>query len=93
MKIITIEVPDDADTERVTDAAKRAADPNWIAVWWGAVDVLSNDGDDSDLTDEECLEVLRLADAYHDANNGINWDTLTDWTDHVKGLRTAAVDV
>ena len=93
MKTVTIEVPDNADTAKVIDFAKRAADPSWCAFWWHTADVYLNDGDHSDLTEEECREVLRLAHDYHDANNGINWDTLTHWTDHVKGFRTAAVDV
>ena len=87
MKTITIEIPDNADTAKVIKAAQRAADPNWNALWWGTGDVLSNDGDDSALTEEECREVLRLAHDYHDAEYGITWDTLTDWTDHVKEQR------
>lgn len=87
MKTITIEIPDNADTAQVIKFAQRAADPNWIAVWWHTEDVLLNDGDGSDLTEEECREVLRLADEYHDANNGINWGTLTHWTDHIKDQR------
>jgi hypothetical protein len=88
MKTVTIEIPDDANTAKVIEVAQRAANPNWIALWWHTDDVLSNDGDEeSDLTEDECREILRLADAYHDADNGISWGTLTHWTDHIKDQR------
>jgi hypothetical protein len=89
MKTITIEVPDNADTAKVIESAQRAADPNWVAVWWNTEDVSlnTNGGDDSDLTEEECREVLRLAYECHDANDGINWNVLTHWADHVKQWR------
>lgn len=92
MKTITIEVPDSADTAQVIEFAKRAADPNWIAFWWHTEDVSlnTNGGDDPDLTEEECREVLRLAHEYHDASIGCNWDTLTHWADHVKKYRGKA---
>jgi hypothetical protein len=39
------------------------------------------------MTDEECREVLRLADRHHDASIGINWDVLQIWYDEVKDNR------
>jgi len=88
MKTITIEIPDDADEAGARLAAQRAVDPDWIAVWWNTEDVLSVDGDEeSDLTEEECREILRLADRYHDAENGINWSVLGYWIDQVKDER------
>lgn len=88
MKTITIEIPEGADEDAVRYAAQRAADPDWISVWWHVSDVLAQDGDeDSDLTEEECREVLRLTDKNHDAGVGINWDTLEYWIDHVKDNR------
>jgi hypothetical protein len=41
----------------------------------------------SDLTDEECREVLRLAKRNHDATIGINWDMLEIWADEVRSKR------
>lgn len=88
MKTITIEIPDNADEAGARLAVQRAVDPDWIAVWWNTEDVLSVDGDEeSDLTEEECREILRLADRYHDAENGINWSVLGYWIDQVKSKR------
>ena len=44
-----------------------------IAIIWSAEDVLSIR---EDLTPEQALEVLEVADHKHDANIGINWDVL-----------------
>ena len=52
-----------------------------IFITWGVEDVLSLD---PNLTREECLEVLELAEHYHDANYGINWDTLLSYIEDVK---------
>jgi len=87
MKTITIEIPDDAGEGMARLAAQRAVDPNWIAVWWHVDDVLSLDGEDSDLTPDECREVIALADDCHDAENGINWSVLGYYIDQVKAGR------
>lgn len=50
-----------------------------IAIIWSAEDVLSIR---EDLTPEQALEVLEVADHKHDAGIGINWDVLgyhADW--------------
>lgn len=89
MKTISLEIPDDANEERVREAAQRAADPEWIASWWHVDDVLSCDDDDSDLTREECIEVLRLTDHHFDAELGINWDNIQFHIEQVKDERTS----
>jgi hypothetical protein len=40
-----------------------------------------------DLADDECREVLQLAKDNHDADIGINWDTLQVWADKVRSMR------
>ncbi|NJM68156.1 MAG: hypothetical protein HC851_22040 [Acaryochloris sp. RU_4_1] len=46
---------------------------NAIAIIWEIEDVrLLNPS----LTDDECREVLAIADSNHDANYGINWEVL-----------------
>ena len=85
MKTLTIEIPDDANEAEARLAAQRAADPDWIAIWWHVDDVLSLD---SELTNDECCKVLGLADESHDANIGINWDTLGCYIEQVKAMRT-----
>lgn len=52
-----------------------------IQITWDADDVRSLD---SELTDEECSEVLKRIDKNHDANEGVNWDVLDYWIDFVK---------
>ena len=59
-------------------------------VIWGASDVRIRNMDDdynneeeegfkgTPLTDEQCKEVLRRLNHYHDAEVGINWETI-DW--------------
>ena len=50
-------------------------DDDSITITWHIDDVRSL-ADDIDPTDEQCREVLRRADKYHDASVGINWDVL-----------------
>ena len=44
-----------------------------ISVSWNVDDVLSLD---DSISFDECIYVLDSAKKYHDANHGINWDTL-----------------
>ena len=44
-----------------------------ISISWNVDDVLSLD---DSLSMDECISVLDSAKKYHDANHGINWDTL-----------------
>jgi hypothetical protein len=82
-------IPEPRDIIRLTN-------PNWIASWWHISDVqdLDDGWEDEDepsdpeaLTEEEAREVLRLADKYHDCDEGINWDVLRGWIYHVKANR------
>ena len=85
MKTITIQIPDDADELDVIFAVEHASDPDWIAAWWHIDDVKEVvDEDEDPPTDDTCREVLRLADRYHDANHGINWEVLRVYLDSVK---------
>lgn len=56
-------------------------DNNKIAIIWHIDDVKEVA---PDLTDEQAREVLRLVKHYHDAEAGVNWDTLRYWTSEVK---------
>lgn len=57
-----------------------------ISIVWNVEDVLNciedrnielKDGKET-LSDDECFEVLKFVDHGHDANDGINWDTI-EW--------------
>ena len=52
-----------------------------ISVVWNIEDVQSLD---SDMSEEQSIEVLELALHNHDANEGINWTVLEYWISHVK---------
>ena len=53
-----------------------------ISITWNIEDVKSLD---SDISDEQAIEVLEYELDNHDANNGINWSVLEFWITHVKG--------
>jgi hypothetical protein len=55
-----------------------------IEIYWNVDDILSLD---DTLTIEECIEVLDLAQNNHDANYGINWDTLKGWIEYIKEVK------
>jgi hypothetical protein len=95
MKKIIIEIPDNVTETAAVDAIKRAFDPDWMASWWHIDDVVMSDPDrdddwNSDLSEEECREVLRLSEKYHDSGIGINWEVLESWIEHVKAQRKEA---
>ncbi len=87
MKTITIEIPDDAGEGMARLAAQRAVDPNWIAVWWHVDDVLSLDGEDSDLTPDECREVIALADHHQRCRKRHQLVSVGLFIDYVKAER------
>jgi hypothetical protein len=93
MKVtIEVDIPEGRSVAEAEAAVKRHFDPDWMASWWHISDVHGQangweDEEASDITDEEAREVLRLMDKYHDANNGICWDVIDGWIDHVKELR------
>jgi hypothetical protein len=88
MKTLAIQIPDDADENAVILAAERAVSPDWIASWWHIDDVRECADDDAQPSDDCCREVLRLAQRYHDAEQGINWDILRHWLDEVSETET-----
>jgi len=67
-----LEEPDDQlSIQRINDALTQLNDCDWIV--WLIDDVKSVAGW---LTDEECREALAYAINEHDAELGINWDSL-----------------
>ena len=89
---IEIDLPEGQAIPSADDIA-RLTNPDWIASWWHIDDVKEQylgDEEYSKLTDEEAREVLRLADKYHDCENGLNWEVFDSWADHVKAQRKEA---
>ena len=58
--------------------------PDTISITWTIADVKSLD---ESLTDDECRQVLAIAEKNHDASIGINWDVLETYIDEVAGER------
>jgi len=56
-------------------------DDDSISITWHIDDVRALC--DGRITDEQCREVLAMADNHHDANIGINWDVLRVYIDAV----------
>ena len=51
---------------------------------WGIEDVrnvVETNGIDEELTDEDCLNILRVAETAFDANIGLNWDSIVSAID------------
>lgn len=89
---LTAEVSNKHEAEQLKRRFEMLSNPDWIASWWHISDVHQQaNGGDSDeaeeIADEEAREVLRLADKYHDAEEGINWGVIESWIDHVKDER------
>mgnify|MGYP006288799331 CR=1 FL=1 len=60
----------------------------WLAVEsWGIEDVLYHDNGENDLTENECVEVLKWCCEYHDCNEGMSWDIMNCAIDRVVGER------
>ena len=61
-------------------------DGEWVLVSNWYIDDVRELIDDAEIegtfTDEDCLNILRLAADCHDANVGINWDFLHDMIDY-----------
>jgi len=54
-------------------------DDEWVLrIEWCIEDVRSclEEEDDAALTDEDCLNILKLAAQMHDANIGMNWEVI-----------------
>jgi hypothetical protein len=52
-----------------------------ISINWHFTDI--QEVDDS-LTNDEAKQVLQLIKKNHDANIGVNWDTIKAWVDYFK---------
>jgi hypothetical protein len=57
--------------------------PDEITISWHFTDI--QDRDDS-LTNDEARQVLQLIKDGHDANIGINWETIDAWIDYFKSI-------
>lgn len=92
MKItIEIEVPNDPSTyslHNVIYAAEKAASPDWHGSWWHIEDIQDNASES--ITDDEARLVLQMMEHNHDANVGLNWDSINVWTDMVINEREEA---
>ena len=53
--------------------------PDEISINWHFTDI--QEIDDS-LTNDEARQVLQLIKKNHDANIGVNWDTIKAWVDY-----------
>lgn len=74
-KVDTLKIilPVGTDVAKVKDAIEVAISPDWISMDWHVDDVHEVvEG----LTEGQAREVLEFAERNHDANAGINWDTL-----------------
>jgi len=81
---------DDDQAIPSADDIKRLTSPDWIADWWHIDDVreqYDGDGEYSNLTDEQCRQVLALMLETKDAEIGLNWDVVAEATEQV--LETA----
>ena len=92
--MIEIDLPEGQKIPTADDI-KRLTNPDWLAEWWHIDDVRGSDptkDDDwnSDLTDDECREVLRRVNKYHDCEEGINWSVL-EW--HIEKLKSERKEV
>lgn len=63
-----------------------------VAIVWSIDDVKGLDEDREDeneapLTDDEAKRVLSLLKSEHDASIGVNWETIQEWINYVKGER------
>ena len=54
------------------------AEGGCIAIIWSISDVKTMR---PDLTDAQCMDVLEMTEAWHDANLGVTWDTLEIWAE------------
>lgn len=55
-------------------------DDSEIAIIWRIEDVLSIR---PDLSDEQCMDILKQIKAKHDATEGVTWDTISYWANEL----------
>lgn len=65
---------------------KNVLDPNCMSIHWCTDDV--RHASDYELTEEECRRALGYANARHDAEWGITWETLRVHAEYVYEERT-----
>ena len=60
-------------------------DPDVINITWTSQDIIDHarDGMDIDLTIEQAREALRRVGDFHDAEEGVNWHTITEAVEYV----------
>ena len=66
-------LPAGADLDAAKQAVERSCDPDWMSIYWNVDDVRSVV---NGLTTSLAREVLDFAKQNHDANIGINWESL-----------------
>lgn len=90
--MIAVDIPNGRSVAEAEMAVQRAFDPDWVSEWWHIDDVaMQAESQGETLTEEECREVLRLMEKYHNCEVGINWDVIDNWIDHVTAQRKEEV--
>ncbi len=54
---------------------------NSISIIWHIDDVRM--AFDNPITDDQCREVLRRVDKWHDCNIGVNWEVLSSYAEQI----------
>ena len=86
--MIEVDIPQGRSVAEAEMAVKMTFNPDWMAEWWHIDDVATQaESQGETLTEEECREVLRLMEKYHNCEVGINWDVIDNWIDHVTAQR------
>ena len=81
---ITIDLPVNTtpeQAEQIKAKMMRLIDPEWLAVWWHTSDVQDVAEQNlfiDDLPTADAIEVLKIVDDTHDANEGVSWSTI-EW--------------
>lgn len=82
MREVTLLVSEHISDEKAQYELDRAVSNNWISLWWHISDVQECVGNDySPMSDEDARDILEKIDHRHDANNGVNWDTINCYVD------------
>ena len=83
---VSIEVPEWVTKDVVQSSLDRAFDPDWLPLYWHISDVQDCAGDCTPMSDEDARHILEKIKHGHDANNGVNWDTINHhvdiWREH-----------
>jgi hypothetical protein len=72
--------------EMITLHKYMRGDELYLVIPWTSTDIeLQADNEGFTLTDEEILQVMMDIDNNHDANLGINWETISEVIRNIKG--------